>query len=56
MITSYHADHYMPAMQDDRLVGAIIAGLPTPPPPDVKAEAGSISSTRIQPKASPRSS
>jgi CO/xanthine dehydrogenase Mo-binding subunit len=44
-ITSYQADHYMPAMQDDRLVGAVIAGLPTQPPPDVKAEAGSISST-----------
>ena len=27
-ITAYEADHYMPAMQDDRLVGAIIAGLP----------------------------
>ena len=25
----------MPAMQDDRLVGALIAGLPTPPAPDV---------------------
>jgi len=44
-ITGYQADHYMPAMQDDRLVGAVLAGLPTPPPPDVKAEAGSISST-----------
>ena len=44
-ITGYQADHYMPAMQDDRLVGAIIAGLPTPPPPDVTVEAGSISST-----------
>jgi CO/xanthine dehydrogenase Mo-binding subunit len=44
-ITGYQADHYMPAMQDDRLVGALIAGLPTPPPPDVRAEAGSISST-----------
>lgn len=44
-ITSYQADHYMPAMQDDRLVGALIAGLPTPPPPDIRAEAGSISST-----------
>ncbi|MEP7306786.1 MAG: hypothetical protein ABJA98_14820, partial [Acidobacteriota bacterium] len=31
-ITSYQADHYMPAMQDDRLVGAVLAGLPTPPP------------------------
>ena len=44
-ITGYQADHYMPAMQDDRLVGAVIAGLPTQAPPDVKAEAGSISST-----------
>jgi nicotinate dehydrogenase subunit B len=33
-VTVYEADHYMPAMQDDRLVGAVIAGLPTPPPPD----------------------
>ena len=44
-ITVYEADHYMPAMQDDRLVGAVIAGLPTPPPPDVAAPAESISST-----------
>ena len=44
-ITAYEADHYMPAMQDDRLVGALLAGLPTPPPPDVRAEAGSIGST-----------
>ena len=35
----YQADHYMPAMQDDRLVGALLAGLPTPPPPDVRAGA-----------------
>jgi CO/xanthine dehydrogenase Mo-binding subunit len=32
-ITAYSADHYMPAMQDDRLVGAVLAGLPTPPAP-----------------------
>ena len=32
-ITAYAADHYMPAMQDDRLVGAVLAGLPTPPAP-----------------------
>ena len=32
-ITGYSADHYMPAMQDDRLVGAVLAGLPTPPAP-----------------------
>ena len=34
-ITAYDASHYMPAGQDDRLVGAIIAGLPTPPAPAV---------------------
>jgi CO/xanthine dehydrogenase Mo-binding subunit len=44
-VTAYQADHYMPAMQDDRLVGALIAGLPTSAAPDVTAEAGSISST-----------
>ena len=44
-ITAYEADHYMPAMQDDRLVGAVIAGLPTPPPPDVATPAELIGST-----------
>src|SRR5262245_26395443 len=44
-ITGYQADHYMPAMQDDRLVGALIAGLPTQPPPDVNPEPGAISTT-----------
>ena len=44
-ITAYEADHYMPAMQDDRLVGALLAGLPTPPAPDVERAAGSIGST-----------
>jgi CO/xanthine dehydrogenase Mo-binding subunit len=28
-LTAYQIDHFMPAGQDDRLVGAIIAGLPT---------------------------
>ena len=28
-IAAYRIDHYMPAMQDDRLIGAILAGLPT---------------------------
>jgi CO/xanthine dehydrogenase Mo-binding subunit len=44
-ITAYEADHYMPAMQDDRLVGAVLAGLPTPPPPAPDAPAGSIATT-----------
>jgi nicotinate dehydrogenase subunit B len=34
-IAAYEADHYMPAMQDDRPIGAVIAGLPTMPAPDV---------------------
>src|SRR5438046_2298589 len=28
-VAGYQADHYMPAMQDDRPVGAVLAGLPT---------------------------
>ena len=35
-MTAFQIDHYMPAMQDDRLVGAILAGLPTIPAPDEK--------------------
>jgi len=35
-MTAFEIDHYMPAMQDDRLVGAILAGLPTIPAPDEK--------------------
>jgi len=34
-IGAYQIDHYMPAMQDDRPVGAILAGLPTMSAPDV---------------------
>ena len=44
-IVGYQVDHYMPAMQDDRLVGALIAGLPTMPAPDVKAAPDSLGST-----------
>ena len=28
-IAAYQVDHYMPAMQDDRPIGAVLAGLPT---------------------------
>jgi nicotinate dehydrogenase subunit B len=38
LITAYEANHYMPAGQDDRLIGAIIAGLPTPPAPAVNTD------------------
>jgi len=34
-MTGYQVDHYMPAMQDDRPIGAVLAGLPTMPAPDV---------------------
>jgi nicotinate dehydrogenase subunit B len=32
-MVAYQIDHYMPAMQDDRPVGAVLAGLPTMPAP-----------------------
>jgi CO/xanthine dehydrogenase Mo-binding subunit len=38
-LSAYEIDHYMPAMQDDRLVGAVLAGLPTIPAP---SENGSL--------------
>ena len=35
---AYEIVHHMPAMQDDRLVGAVIAGLPTQAPPEPKGD------------------
>jgi CO/xanthine dehydrogenase Mo-binding subunit len=32
-MSAYQIDHFMPAMQDDRLIGAVLAGLPTMPAP-----------------------
>jgi nicotinate dehydrogenase subunit B len=37
-IAAYQVDHYMPAMQDDRPVGAVLAGLPTMAPPNPKGD------------------
>ena len=37
-MAAYQVDHYMPAMQDDRPVGAVLAGLPTMDAPNEKAE------------------
>ena len=37
-IAAYQADHYMPAMQDDRPIGAVLAGLPTMAAPSDKAK------------------
>ncbi len=36
-IAAYQVDHYMPAMQDDRPVGAVLAGMPTMAAPNEKA-------------------
>ena len=44
-IVAYDADHYMPAMQDDRPIGAVLAGLPTMPAPDVKGDIFSIANS-----------
>jgi nicotinate dehydrogenase subunit B len=45
-LSAYQIDHFMPAMQDDRLVGAILAGLPTIPAPNEK---GSLFGMRNEP-------
>src|SRR5271165_803088 len=37
-MVAYQIDHYMPPMQDDRPIGAVIAGLPTMPAPDVHSD------------------
>jgi len=37
-IAAYQVDHYMPAMQDDRPIGALLAGLPTMAAPNEKAD------------------
>ena len=42
-IAAYQIDHFMPAMQDDRPVGAVLAGLPTKSAPDVHS--GDVTST-----------
>jgi len=42
-ISAYQVDHYMPAMQDDRPIGAVLAGLPTMPAPEVVSK--SVTST-----------
>ncbi len=47
-LTAYDAHHYMPAMQDDRLVGAVIAGLPTQPAPGVSSDPITSTTTSIQ--------
>ena len=45
---AYQVDHYMPAMQDDRPVGAILAGLPTMDPPNEKGDFISSTANSLQ--------
>ncbi|HEY3922411.1 MAG TPA: molybdopterin cofactor-binding domain-containing protein, partial [Gaiellaceae bacterium] len=44
-LVSFSVNHYSTAGQDDRMVGALLAGLPTIPAPAVVPPAGSFSST-----------
>jgi nicotinate dehydrogenase subunit B len=44
-IVSFQANHYMPPMQDDRAVGALLANLPTIAPPTPGGTPGWIGST-----------
>ncbi len=37
-MAAYQIDHYMPAMQDDRPIGAVLAGLPTMSAPQVHSD------------------
>ena len=47
-VAAYQADHFMPAMQDDRPIGAVLAGLPTMPPPHVGGDFVSSTANAIQ--------
>jgi nicotinate dehydrogenase subunit B len=44
-LVAFQADHYMPAMQDDRMVGALLAGLPTISAPAVAPYPGTFGTT-----------
>ena len=50
-LTAFEIDHYMPAMQDDRLVGAILAGLPVIPAPGDKGSLFGIANAMHDPWA-----
>jgi len=47
-IAAYQMDHHMPAMQDDRPIGALLAGLPTMPAPNPKGDFVSSTVNSIQ--------
>jgi CO/xanthine dehydrogenase Mo-binding subunit len=47
-IAAYQVDHYMPAMQDDRPIGAVLAGLPTMAAPSPHGDFVSSTANGIQ--------
>jgi CO/xanthine dehydrogenase Mo-binding subunit len=47
-LAAYQVDHFMPPMQDDRPVGAVIAGLPTMPAPNVDGDFIATTANNIQ--------
>ncbi len=44
-LVAFQVDHYMPAMQDDRMLGALLAGMPTMPAPAVVPYPGTFGTT-----------
>ena len=44
-LVAFQADHYMPAMQDDRMLGALLAGMPTMTAPAVVPYPGTFGTT-----------
>ena len=44
-LVAYQADHYMPAMQDDRMLGALLSGMPTMTAPAVVPYPGTFGTT-----------
>ena len=47
-MAAYQIDHYMPAMQDDRPIGAVLAGLPTMAAPQVHSDGVTRQSTQLK--------
>ena len=46
-LVAYQADHFMPAMQDDRPIGAVLAGLPTMNAPELESKSVTSITNRI---------
>jgi nicotinate dehydrogenase subunit B len=46
-LVAFQVNHHMPAMQDDRMVGGLLAGMPTIPAPNVTPYPGTFGSTPL---------